>query len=123
MTGLGGDTPDELDALGLREQLVAPNGPYAALDVVASTGSTNADLLAAAEQGAADRTVLIADEQTAGRGRRDRTLGLAARHRALPVRPAPAHRRAGRTAGHRSAWSPASRCVHAAGEAGVSSDA
>ncbi len=72
MTGLGGDTPDELDALGLREHLVAPNGPYAALDVVASTGSTNADLLAAAEQGAADRTVLIADTQTAGRGRRDR---------------------------------------------------
>jgi len=64
---------DELDVLALREHLVAPNGPYAALDVVASTGSTNADLLAAAGQGAADRTVLIADAQTAGRGRRDRS--------------------------------------------------
>lgn len=72
MTGQGGDKPGELDVLALREQLVAPNGPYAALDVVASTGSTNADLLAAAAEGAADRTVLIADTQTAGRGRRDR---------------------------------------------------
>jgi BirA family transcriptional regulator, biotin operon repressor / biotin---[acetyl-CoA-carboxylase] ligase len=63
----------DLDAPTLREHLVAPNGPFAALDVVASTGSTNADLLAAAEQGAADRTVLVADTQTAGRGRRDRT--------------------------------------------------
>lgn len=32
----------------LRARLVSPNGPYAALDVVASTGSTNADLAAAA---------------------------------------------------------------------------
>jgi BirA family biotin operon repressor/biotin-[acetyl-CoA-carboxylase] ligase len=73
VTGRGGDTPDDdLDVLVLREQLVAPNGPYAALDVVASTGSTNADLLDAAARGAADRTVLIADTQTAGRGRRDR---------------------------------------------------
>jgi BirA family biotin operon repressor/biotin-[acetyl-CoA-carboxylase] ligase len=72
VTGHGGDKPDELNVLALREQLVAPNGPYAALQVVASTGSTNADLLAAAADGAADRTVLIADTQTAGRGRRDR---------------------------------------------------
>jgi BirA family biotin operon repressor/biotin-[acetyl-CoA-carboxylase] ligase len=62
----------DLDAPALREHLMAPDGPYAALDVVTSTGSTNADLLAAAEQGAADRTVLIAGTQTAGRGRRDR---------------------------------------------------
>ena len=66
-------TENNLDVLVLREQLVAPNGPYAALDVVERTGSTNADLLAAAAEGAADRTVLIANEQTAGRGRRDRT--------------------------------------------------
>jgi BirA family transcriptional regulator, biotin operon repressor / biotin---[acetyl-CoA-carboxylase] ligase len=63
---------NDLDITVLRE-LVAPDGPYAALDVVASTGSTNADLLAAARRGAADRTVLIADTQTAGRGRRDRS--------------------------------------------------
>jgi len=66
-------TENKLDLLVLREELVAPNGPYAALDVVARTGSTNADLVAAAADGAADRTVLAAEEQTAGRGRRART--------------------------------------------------
>jgi BirA family biotin operon repressor/biotin-[acetyl-CoA-carboxylase] ligase len=39
---------------------------------VAVTGSTNADLLAAATAGAPDRSVLVADHQTAGRGRLDR---------------------------------------------------
>jgi BirA family transcriptional regulator, biotin operon repressor / biotin---[acetyl-CoA-carboxylase] ligase len=39
---------------------------------VAETGSTNADLIAAAGQGAPDRTVRYADHQTAGRGRLDR---------------------------------------------------
>lgn len=43
------------------------------LQVVAETGSTNADLLAAAEAGAPDRTVLAAEVQTAGRGRLDRS--------------------------------------------------
>jgi BirA family biotin operon repressor/biotin-[acetyl-CoA-carboxylase] ligase len=62
-----------LDAEALRARLVAPNGPYAALDVVASTASTNADLAKAAAEGAADRTVLIAGEQSAGQGRRGRT--------------------------------------------------
>jgi BirA family biotin operon repressor/biotin-[acetyl-CoA-carboxylase] ligase len=36
---------------------------------VASTGSTNADLVAAAAAGEPDGAVLVADEQTAGRGR------------------------------------------------------
>jgi BirA family biotin operon repressor/biotin-[acetyl-CoA-carboxylase] ligase len=40
--------------------------------VVASTGSTNADLLAAVAADAPDRSVLIARHQTAGRGRLDR---------------------------------------------------
>ncbi len=40
--------------------------------VVAETGSTNADLLAAAAVGAPNRTVLAARHQTAGRGRLDR---------------------------------------------------
>jgi BirA family biotin operon repressor/biotin-[acetyl-CoA-carboxylase] ligase len=62
-----------VDADRLRAALVAPAGPYAAVDVVASTGSTNRDLSAAAQRGAADRTVLIAEEQTAGQGRRSRT--------------------------------------------------
>ena len=42
------------------------------LTVVAETGSTNADLLAAAERGAGDRSVLVAELQTSGRGRLDR---------------------------------------------------
>ncbi len=66
-------TDNKLDVLVLREQLVAPNGPYAALDVLDTTGSTNADLMSAARGGAADRTVLVAERQTAGRGRRSRT--------------------------------------------------
>jgi BirA family transcriptional regulator, biotin operon repressor / biotin---[acetyl-CoA-carboxylase] ligase len=63
-------TPINADVL--RAKLAAPHGPYAALEVVASTGSTNADLVGAADQGAADRTVLIADEQTSGQGRQRR---------------------------------------------------
>jgi len=56
----------------LQQALVAPGGPFAALEVVSSTGSTNADLMDAVSTGAADRTVLLAEEQTAGRGRRSR---------------------------------------------------
>ncbi|MGH3492106.1 MAG: biotin--[acetyl-CoA-carboxylase] ligase [Sciscionella sp.] len=61
--------PEPLDAAVLRERLVPP---YAALDVFASTGSTNAELSASAARGAADATVLLAEEQTAGQGRRSR---------------------------------------------------
>ncbi|HWL45692.1 MAG TPA: biotin--[acetyl-CoA-carboxylase] ligase [Ilumatobacter sp.] len=42
------------------------------VDHVPVTGSTNADLLAAAAAGAPDRSVLRTDHQTAGRGRLDR---------------------------------------------------
>ncbi|PXY19804.1 biotin--[acetyl-CoA-carboxylase] ligase [Prauserella sp. PE36] len=62
-----------IDAARLRAELVRPVGPYARLDVVTSTGSTNADLREALVEGAEDRTVLIAEEQTAGLGRRGRT--------------------------------------------------
>src|SRR5438874_277247 len=62
-----------INAEVLRSKLVAPHGPYAALDVVGRTASTNADLVLAADSGALDRTVLIAETQTAGRGRRERT--------------------------------------------------
>src|SRR2546421_6436394 len=54
----------------LRRALVAPAGPYGALDVVSSPGSTNAALVAATD--AVDRTVLLAERQTSGRGRRSR---------------------------------------------------
>jgi BirA family biotin operon repressor/biotin-[acetyl-CoA-carboxylase] ligase len=59
-------TAQPLDAPALRAALV---GPWAQLDVVERTGSTNADLLAAAAAGAPDRTVLVAEHQDAGRGR------------------------------------------------------
>ncbi|ASO22557.1 BirA family biotin operon repressor/biotin-[acetyl-CoA-carboxylase] ligase [Actinoalloteichus hoggarensis] len=62
-----------LDQETLRAALLGPAGPYAALDVVATTGSTNADLVAAAQAGAPDRAVLIAEEQTGGRGRQSRS--------------------------------------------------
>lgn len=52
---------------------LGPSTSWREVQVVASTGSTNADLAAAARAGAAAGVVLVASEQTAGRGRRDRT--------------------------------------------------
>jgi BirA family transcriptional regulator, biotin operon repressor / biotin---[acetyl-CoA-carboxylase] ligase len=46
---------------------------FSNLTWVESTGSTNADLLAAAAEGAPDGTVLVAEHQTAGRGRLNRS--------------------------------------------------
>lgn len=66
-------TTARLDPAALRAVLVAPAGPWARLDVVESTGSTNADLLDAAADGAPDGTVLVAEYQQAGRGRLGRT--------------------------------------------------
>jgi BirA family biotin operon repressor/biotin-[acetyl-CoA-carboxylase] ligase len=57
------------DAAALRAALVEPAGPWARLDVADRVGSTNAELLAAAAQGAPDRAVLVAERQDAGRGR------------------------------------------------------
>jgi BirA family biotin operon repressor/biotin-[acetyl-CoA-carboxylase] ligase len=53
----------------------ALGGFWTAIDVVASTGSTNADLLAraVAAPGSAEGQVLAAEEQTAGRGRLGRS--------------------------------------------------
>jgi BirA family transcriptional regulator, biotin operon repressor / biotin---[acetyl-CoA-carboxylase] ligase len=67
-------TPSDirLDEAGLRAAVLTPGSIWSALDVVAQTGSTNADLLAAARAGAAHGTVLAAEEQTSGRGRRGR---------------------------------------------------
>jgi len=55
-----------LDRDAVRAALV---GLWARVDFVERTGSTNADLLAAATAGAPDRTVLVAEHQEAGRGR------------------------------------------------------
>lgn len=62
-----------LDGDALRAAVTAPGGAWARLDLVADTGSTNADLLAAAAAGAPDHTVLVAEHQRAGRGRLTRT--------------------------------------------------
>jgi BirA family transcriptional regulator, biotin operon repressor / biotin---[acetyl-CoA-carboxylase] ligase len=58
-----------LDAAALCREVVRPGGLWREIRVVAETGSTNEDLLAAAADGAAEGTVLAAEAQTAGRGR------------------------------------------------------
>jgi BirA family transcriptional regulator, biotin operon repressor / biotin---[acetyl-CoA-carboxylase] ligase len=61
-----------LCARELRETLVTPGGLWRDVRVVAETGSTNSDLLAEARSGLAEGAVLVAEEQTAGRGRMGR---------------------------------------------------
>ena len=71
------DTPgrEPLDADGLRRAALRPDGLWREIEVVPSTGSTNADLLARAlaGQGQPEGVLLAAEEQTAGRGRIGRT--------------------------------------------------
>ncbi|MDT0342310.1 biotin--[acetyl-CoA-carboxylase] ligase [Streptomyces litchfieldiae] len=58
----------------LRAALIRPDSLWTRLDVLESTGSTNVDLIAAVRAGrAGPGTVLIAEEQTSGRGRLGRT--------------------------------------------------
>ncbi|MFE2945168.1 biotin--[acetyl-CoA-carboxylase] ligase [Streptomyces sp. NPDC059255] len=63
----------------LRRGLILPGGLWTSLDVVEATGSTNTDLAARAAAGAAEGAVLVAEEQTAGRGRLDRRWSAPAR--------------------------------------------
>lgn len=53
----------------LRRALVRAGGLWRELDVVAETGSTNADVATRARAGAPEGVVLLADHQSAGRGR------------------------------------------------------
>ena len=81
-----------LSSTRLRRALVA-DGPWRELEVVARTASTNADLSARARAGEPAGYVLIAEEQTAGRGRLDRSWQAPARSSLLMsvlVRPQPA---------------------------------
>jgi BirA family biotin operon repressor/biotin-[acetyl-CoA-carboxylase] ligase len=61
-----------LDGGALAAALTRESGLWRSIDVVESVGSTNADLLAAAGDGAPEGTVLVAEYQETGRGRLDR---------------------------------------------------
>lgn len=69
-----------LGAAALRRALVRPGSLWSELDVVQRTGSTNSDLVDRAAKGAAaEGAVLVAEEQSAGRGRLDRRWTAPAR--------------------------------------------
>lgn len=61
-----------LNATALRRALLTPGSLWTGLDVVAQTPSTNAVLAERAAAGAPSGQILIAEHQTAGRGRLDR---------------------------------------------------
>jgi BirA family biotin operon repressor/biotin-[acetyl-CoA-carboxylase] ligase len=61
-----------LDAARLNGALASRPGLWREVRVVEETGSTNADLLAEAQAGAGEGLVLVAEAQTAGRGRMGR---------------------------------------------------
>ncbi|MFE2874840.1 biotin--[acetyl-CoA-carboxylase] ligase [Streptomyces roseus] len=61
-----------LGAAALERALVTDGGLWTSVEVVAATGSTNTDLAARAA-GLPEGAVLVAEEQTAGRGRLDRS--------------------------------------------------
>jgi BirA family biotin operon repressor/biotin-[acetyl-CoA-carboxylase] ligase len=68
-----------LNPAALRRALVVPGGLWTELVVVAETGSTNADVASAARAGAAEGLVVVAELQTAGRGRLGRVWQSPAR--------------------------------------------
>ncbi|MCI3932722.1 biotin--[acetyl-CoA-carboxylase] ligase [Streptomyces sp. AN091965] len=67
-----------LHAAALRRALVRDGGLYRSLDVVTSTGSTNSDLAARADE-LPEGAVLVAEAQSAARGRLDRRWTAPAR--------------------------------------------
>ncbi|MFF5017763.1 biotin--[acetyl-CoA-carboxylase] ligase [Streptomyces sp. NPDC001165] len=69
-----------LNAAALRRALVREGSLWSELDVVQRTGSTNSDLVARAVAGkAGEGAVLVAEEQTSGRGRLEREWTAPAR--------------------------------------------
>jgi BirA family biotin operon repressor/biotin-[acetyl-CoA-carboxylase] ligase len=64
--------PPSLDAAEITGAVVRAGGVWREVRVVTETGSTNADLLAVAREGAREGVVLVAEAQTAGRGRMGR---------------------------------------------------
>ncbi|MFJ3975035.1 biotin--[acetyl-CoA-carboxylase] ligase [Streptomyces sp. NPDC090021] len=67
-----------LNAAALRRALVTGDGLWTSVEVVASTGSTNTDLATRAAE-LPEGAVLVAEEQSAGRGRLDRSWVAPAR--------------------------------------------
>ncbi|MFE7186798.1 biotin--[acetyl-CoA-carboxylase] ligase [Streptomyces erythrochromogenes] len=67
-----------LNAAALRRALVTGDGLWSSLEVVASTGSTNTDLATRAAE-LPEGAVVVAEEQSAGRGRLDRSWVAPAR--------------------------------------------
>lgn len=81
-----------LDASRLRRALVVPGALWTSLEVVAETGSTNSDLAARGRAGEAEGAVLVAELQSAGRGRLERQWTAPARSGlflSLLLRPGP----------------------------------
>ena len=68
-----------LRGAALERAVLRPDGLWTSLRVVEETGSTNSDLVAEAARGAAAGAVLVAEEQTAGRGRLERRWSAPAR--------------------------------------------
>lgn len=67
-----------LNTTALRRGLIVPGRLWTSLDVVTATGSTNSDLTGRAGD-LPEGAVLVAEEQTRGRGRLDRTWSAPAR--------------------------------------------
>jgi BirA family biotin operon repressor/biotin-[acetyl-CoA-carboxylase] ligase len=61
-----------LSQSGVERTIVTPDGFWTRVDLRAETASTNADAAAAAVRGEPEGLVVVAERQTAGRGRRDR---------------------------------------------------
>ena len=61
-----------LSPRGLTRALVTQGSLWSRIDVRAETGSTNADVAEAAVRGEPEGLVVVAEQQSAGRGRRDR---------------------------------------------------
>ena len=71
-TGRAASERAPLSGAALAGALVRPGGFWRAVEVTGLTGSTNADLLERAAGGAPEGSVLVAEAQTAGRGRMGR---------------------------------------------------